>query len=73
MAKKRKPGRPKGSVIGVPSDPGYVRRIIQLRDKGMAFAEIAKKVEKMKGRRVTKESVGQLYGKWNGWARLRNF
>ena len=68
MAKKRKPGRPKGSVIGVPSDPGYVRRIVQLRDRGMTFAEIAEKVEKIKGRRVTKESVAQLYGKWNGRA-----
>ena len=73
MAKKRKPGRPTGSVIGVPSDPGYVRRIVQLRDRGMTFAEIAGKVEKIKGRRVTKESVGQLYGKWNGRARRGDF
>ena len=73
MAKKRKPGRPKGSVIDVPSDPGYVRRIIQLRDRGMTFAEIAGKVEKIKGRRVTKESVGQLYGKWNRRARRGDF
>jgi hypothetical protein len=68
MARKRKPGRPRGSTIGMPSDPAYVRKIVQLRDKGLTFAEIAEKTERMKGRRVTKEAIGRLYGRWAEWA-----
>jgi hypothetical protein len=52
----------------MPSDPAYVRKIVQLRDKGLTFAEIAEKTERMKGRRVTKEAVGRLYGRWAEWA-----